>query len=79
MLFGKQDYFCPNCGTHQYSTKIATSSITVLCCDSECIIQFQRKYARSILGKDNLCEPKYKVSCLCNGVGCNSCEPQGRG
>jgi len=53
-LFGKQYYFCPNCGDCFYDTKVTSQYVSPLLCSDECRKEWEIKYARSILGKDGL-------------------------
>lgn len=78
-----------------YDSNILMNHIGSLMCSDRCREEWQIKYTKKILGqdgespvivtKDSLPEEgetkRYREaeSCLCNGVGCNSCEPQGRG
>ena len=80
MRFGNQIRYCPNCGRKHFDNKVTYKNPISLCCDNKCISEWEKKYTRSILGKDNLENPKPVTDrCLCGGRGCNSCEPQGRG
>jgi len=54
MIFGKQKRCCPNCGTQLYDTKVSMDHVQSMMCSKECRDQWSMKYARSILGKDDL-------------------------
>jgi hypothetical protein len=51
MIFGKQHYFCPNCGTKLYDAGITVNVVRAIICSNECREEWEKKYARAILGK----------------------------
>lgn len=79
MKFGKQTHYCPNCGKKLYDNSIVMERVQVLQCSAACREAWEIKYTKHILGKDEEDAQPKGDKCLCGGVGCNSCEPQGRG
>jgi hypothetical protein len=51
-LFGKQHYYCPNCGKKQYAYNIDLKHAGTLCCDDKCREVFAKKYHSMLIGKD---------------------------
>jgi len=51
-MWGKQNRYCPNCGKHHYDSKISVSHVKSMCCDEKCRTEWEYKYARMVLGKD---------------------------
>jgi len=54
MRWGKQVWFCPNCGARHYNEKACRDTATALAaaCSDGCLKEWQMKEARLILGKD---------------------------
>jgi hypothetical protein len=54
MKYGKQVWFCPNCGAKYYNASACATSTRsqVASCYLACLKEWETKYARWILGKD---------------------------
>ena len=53
MIWGKQNRYCPNCGKQLYDDRVGMNHVLSLMCGIACIKDWQTKYARKILGKDD--------------------------
>jgi hypothetical protein len=54
MIFGKQTRYCPNCGRKLYDSNLEMTRVQSMMCSRECREEWELKYARSILGKNEL-------------------------
>ena len=52
MISGKQIRYCPNCGAKHYDQRLEMKHVLSMCCDEECRKEWNLKYARMIVGKD---------------------------
>lgn len=53
MLFGRQFRYCPNCGKQLYDAVIEMNHVQSMMCSKQCREEWEMKYTRSILGKDD--------------------------
>lgn len=54
MKWGKQHHYCLNCGKHQYDDRLSMTHVLSLMCSPECLHEWNTKYARKILGRDDV-------------------------
>jgi len=51
MIFGKQYYYCANCGTRLYDSTLTMKHVMSMLCSKECRDEYELKYTRMVLGK----------------------------
>lgn len=77
-MFGKQEYYCANCGGKQCDTKLSCNHVKSMLCSDECRAEYELKYARMILGKDGLHDPCRHDRLTADGQ-CQKCGQDCRG
>lgn len=52
MRWTPQERFCPNCGKRHYDDRLTMSHVKSMCCDADCRVEWEKKYACMLLGKE---------------------------